>query len=129
VLLLCWEYLSGGRRRWLLAPPGSLQQIPRPEVSDSIATTASTITCNDQPSATSNSKVIEFTPAPLDELAEQRRERQERAELMNIQLRFPAAYAGKYAVFQQSEFYVSAVESFETGETASDWAWFQMTRI
>jgi len=71
---------------------------------------------------TDNNEVIEFTPAQLDELAEQRRERQERIDRSNMHLRYPAAYAGKYAAFQGNEFYASAVESFESGEMTSDWA-------
>ncbi len=71
---------------------------------------------------TSDSEAIEFTPAQLDELAEQRRERQERIDRSNMHLRYPAAYAGKYAAFQGNEYYADAVEIFESGETTSPWA-------
>ncbi|MDZ7869305.1 MAG: hypothetical protein U5L02_08950 [Rheinheimera sp.] len=95
-----------------------------PHDSDGNTATATTLPAVPQPTVatTADHEVIEFTPAQLDELAEQRRERQERANLSNMHLRYPAAYAGKYAAFQGNEFYASAVESFESGEMTSDWA-------
>ena len=106
------------------APPAAKLPAGQPDLTDGNTATAATLPTVPQPSVatTANHEVIEFTPAQLDELAEQRRERQERANLSNMHLRYPAAYAGKYAAFQGNEFYANAVESFESGEMTSDWA-------
>ncbi len=90
-----------------------------------VRTSEASTSARDTPARTATTpqhEVIEFTPAQLDELAEQRRERQEQVDRSNMHLRYPAAYAGKYAVFQGNEFYDSAVERFESGEMTSDWA-------
>lgn len=100
------------------------QPAVQPDLAGSKATPATTLPAAPQPTVatTANHEVIEFTPAQLDELAEQRRERQEKVDRSNMHLRYPAAYAGKYAAFQGNEFYASAVESFESDEMTSDWA-------
>ena len=106
------------------ASPAANQPAVQPDVAGGKATPATTLSAVPQPTVatTANHEVIEFTPAQLDELAEQRRERQERANLSNMHLRYPAAYAGKYAAFQGNESYASTVENFESGEMTSDWA-------
>ncbi|WP_031569360.1 hypothetical protein [Rheinheimera texasensis] len=106
------------------ASPAANQPAIQPDVAGGKATPATTLSAVPEPTVatTVNHEVIEFTPAQLDELAEQRRERQERVDRSNMHLRYPAAYAGKYAAFQGNEFYASAVESFESGEMTSDWA-------
>lgn len=106
------------------APPAAKLPAGQPDLTDGNTATAATLPAVPQPSvvATANQEVIEFTPAQLDELAEQRRERQERVDRSNMHLRYPAAYAGKYAAFQGNEFYASAVESFESGDMTSAWA-------
>ncbi len=106
------------------APPAAKLPAGQPDLTVGNTATAATFPTVPQPSVatTANHEVIEFTPAQLDELAEQRRERQEWANLSNMHLRYPAAYAGKYAAFQGNESYASTVESFESGEMTSDWA-------
>lgn len=122
----------GASNWWPAAPSGAKpdlvsaenQPAGQPDLAGGTATPATALPAVSQHAVatTDNNEVIEFTPAQLDELAEQRRERQERIDRSNMHLRYPAAYAGKYAAFQGNEFYASAVESFESGEMTSDWA-------
>lgn len=65
---------------------------------------------------------VEFTPAQLDELAEQRREQKYRQELSNMYLSQPTAYAGKLLIFKDDTTYSTNVDDFTNAEAGGDWA-------
>lgn len=65
---------------------------------------------------------VEFTPAQLDELAEQRREQQYRQDLSNMHLSQPTAYAGKLLIFKDDTTYNTNVDAFTKAEAGGDWA-------
>jgi len=65
---------------------------------------------------------VEFTPAQLDELAEQRREQKYRQDLSNMHLSQPTAYAGKLFTFKDDTTYSTNVDDFAKAEAGSDWA-------
>lgn len=65
---------------------------------------------------------VEFTPAQLDELAEQRREQKYRQELSNMYLSQPTAYAGKLLIFKDDTTYSTNVDDFTKAEAGGDWA-------
>lgn len=95
-------------------PPTAL---PASEVATSTATTMQS--SSRQPTQPDQ---IEYTPAQLDELAEQRRERQYREDVQNMHLRYPAAYAGKLAAFKGDDLYASNVQEFAEAEAGGEWA-------
>ncbi len=65
---------------------------------------------------------VEFTPAQLDELAEQRREQKYRQEMSNMYLSQPTAYAGKLLIFKDDTTYSTNVDDFTKAEAGGDWA-------
>lgn len=65
---------------------------------------------------------VEFTPAQLDELAEQRREQKYRDDLSNMYLSQPAAFAGKLITLKGDSRYGANVEDFAKAEAGGDWA-------
>ena len=65
---------------------------------------------------------VEFTPAQLDELAEQRREQKYRQDLSNMHLSQPAAFEGKLITLKGDSRYGTNVDDFAKAEAGSDWA-------
>lgn len=65
---------------------------------------------------------VEFTPAQLDELAEQRREQKYHQDMSNMYLSQPTAYAGKLLIFKDDTTYNTNVDDFAKAEAGGDWA-------
>ncbi len=106
------------------ASPAVNQPAVQPDVAGGKATPATTLSAVPEPTVatTVNHEVIEFTPAQLDELAEQRREQKYRQELSNMYLSQPTAYAGKLLIFKDDTTYSTNVDDFTKAEAGGDWA-------